>query len=153
MKRILNGLYRLNYVNEDFVALVNQLDKYLVTVDGDDNAFYNKYNKIDKLQHIVLFYKNDIAIACGAMKPYNSKTMEIKRMWTVKAERQKGIASTILNELEKWANELKYEKCMLETGARQVEAVKFYNKNAYHIIPNFGQYSNMENSRCFEKIL
>jgi putative acetyltransferase len=32
-----------------------------------------------------------------------------------------------------------------------VEAVKFYKKCGYKIIPNYGQYQGMENSICFEK--
>lgn len=149
----MNGIKRISTINDDFVALVKQLDKYLKTVDGEDHAFYDQYNKIDKFKHIVLFYKNNVAIACGAMKPYNKNTMELKRMWTNKTERQKGIASKILNELEKWANELRYEKCILETGSRQVAAIKFYERNGYTRTPNFGQYSEIENSRCFEKLL
>lgn len=149
----MDGIKRFRKVNDDFVLLVNQLDKYLVTVDGDDNAFYDQYNKIDKMKHIVLFYKNDMAVACGGMKPYDNKTMEIKRMWTNETERKKGIASKILSELEEWARELLYEKCILETGARQLEALKFYERNGYNRIPNFGQYSAIENSRCFEKVL
>jgi len=149
----MEGLVRLNYANEDFTLLVKQLDEYLVTVDGEDHEFYDQYNKIDMLKHIVLYYKNNIAIACGAVKPYNDLTMEIKRMYTIKKERQKGIASKILNELEKWGIELKYETCILETGLRQQEAINFYKKCGYNLIPNFGQYINVENSRCFEKKL
>lgn len=148
-----NGIKRFDKVNDHFALLVKELDQYLATVDGEDHEFYDQYNKINKLQHIVLFYKNNEAVACGAMKPYNENTLELKRMWTNKTERQKGIASKILNELEKWGKELLYKKCILETGARQVEAIKFYKRNGYNLIPNFGQYSIIENSRCFEKIL
>jgi hypothetical protein len=41
----------------------------------------------------------------------------------------------------------------LETGKKQPEAIKLYTKNGYFIIPNFGQYENIENSICFEKQL
>jgi hypothetical protein len=42
---------------------------------------------------------------------------------------------------------------VLETGKRQPEAIELYKKNNYKIIPNFGQYVNVENSVCFEKKL
>jgi GNAT superfamily N-acetyltransferase len=64
-----------------------------------------------------------------------------------------GIASNILAELEKWASELSYAKCILETGKKQPEAISLYKKNGYRIIPNYGQYCEVENSLCFEKKL
>jgi GNAT superfamily N-acetyltransferase len=79
--------------------------------------------------------------------------MEIKRMFVPREKRGQGIASLILQELEKWCEELNYEKCILETGERQPEAIRLYKKNHYKIIPNFGQYANVESSVCFEKKL
>ncbi|ULQ52864.1 GNAT family N-acetyltransferase [Flavihumibacter fluvii] len=67
--------------------------------------------------------------------------------------RGKGIASLVLVELEKWSRELGYKKCILETGKNQPEAISLYGKNGYDIIPNYGQYKDIENSVCFEKIL
>ena len=74
-------------------------------------------------------------------------------MYVPPALRGKGIASAVLAELEKWAKELNYKKCILETGKKQPEAIALYNKNGYCIIPNYGQYENVENSVCFEKNL
>jgi len=53
--------------------------------------------------------------------------------------------------LENWTKELGYKNCILETGKRQVDAVQFYHKCNYKVIPNYGQYANMENSVCFSK--
>lgn len=67
-------------------------------------------------------------------------------------KRGKGIASLILKELEVWCRELNCTKCILETGKKQQEAIKLYEKNHYKIIPNYGQYQKIENSVCFEKV-
>jgi putative acetyltransferase len=72
-------------------------------------------------------------------------------MYTLPGNREKGIATKVLIELEKWANELGYNKCILETGKKQPEAIALYKKNRYKLIPNFGQYAEVENSVCFEK--
>ncbi|MBA2249106.1 MAG: GNAT family N-acetyltransferase [Chitinophagaceae bacterium] len=136
-----------------FQQLVNELDAELKTRDGDDNAFYAQFNKIDKIKYVVVAYENNVAVGCGAIKEYAADTMEIKRMYVVVNKRGQGIASIILKELEKWAMDLNYTKCLLETGIRQPEAIALYIKNAYKKIPNFGQYENVENSVCFEKIL
>ena len=92
-------------------------------------------------------------VGCGAMKEYSPITMEVKRMYTNPESRGMGIATFVLNELEKWALELGYEKCILETGKRQPEAIALYKKNGYLSIPNYGQYVGIENSVCFEKSL
>ncbi len=53
----------------------------------------------------------------------------------------------------KWASELGYTSCVLETGKRQPEAIALYTKNGYKIIPNYEQYEGVENSVCFRKII
>ncbi len=144
---------RTNSENADFINLVKQLDAYLAIVDGDDHDFYNQYNNIDVLKHVVVAYLNHIPVGCGAFKEFNKTSVEIKRMYTNPEYRSKGIASKILKALEVWSNELGYKSCILETGIRQLEAVQFYKKNDYLLIPNFGPYENVENSLCFKKKL
>ena len=67
--------------------------------------------------------------------------------------RGKGIAVAVLKELENWARELGFEKCILETGDKMQEAIGLYKKCGYYIIPNYGQYEKVERSICFEKML
>ena len=69
---------------------------------------------------------DDAFVGCGSIKRYNKDTVEIKRMYVNPKSRGLGIATNVLKELELWAKELGYKKCILETGIRQVEAVNFY---------------------------
>ncbi len=147
------SLVRTDSENKDFKALVKQLDAFLAVTDGDDHDFYNQYNKLDLIKHVVLIYVDNEPLACGAIKQYDITTMEIKRMFTSEKARGKGFASQILKALEIWAKELSFNRCILETGIRQVEAVHLYKKNNYKIIENYGQYSGLEESICFEKYL
>ncbi len=135
------------------MALVKQLDAYLAVVDGDEHAFYDQFNKIDKIKHVVVAYLNEQPVACGAIKAYQAHAMEVKRMYTSPQCQGKGIATQVLAELEKWAAELGYHTCVLETGKRQQDAIALYQKNGYRPIPNYGQYANIANSVCFEKAL
>ena len=144
---------RTNSDNHDFQILVGQLDADLKFRDGEANSFYAQYNKIDKIKFVIVAYENEVAVGCGAIKEYTYDTMEVKRMYVVLYKRGQGIASDILKELEIWANELNYKICLLETGKKQPEAIELYKKNGYRIISNFGQYKDVENSICFEKIL
>jgi putative acetyltransferase len=144
-------IIRTNFENQDFISLVKLLDAELAKRDGEDHPFYAQFNKIDDIKYTVVAYENGKPVSCGAIKEYNPNTMEIKRMYTLPEFRGKGIATKVLIELEKWVNELGYEKCILETGKKQPEAIALYKKNGYKLIPNFGQYAEVENSVCFEK--
>lgn len=142
---------RVNSKNPDFIALVRQLDSYLTEVDGDEHNFYHQFNNIDTLQHVIVFYMDDIPVGCGAIKEFNSTTVEVKRMYVAPKSRGIGLGSKVLKELERWAAELNYTSCILETGKRQVEAIALYSKNGYQVIPNYSQYQGIENSVCFQK--
>ncbi|MEE9361177.1 MAG: GNAT family N-acetyltransferase [Cellulophaga sp.] len=144
---------RTNSTNQDFIALVKKLDADLAIRDGDDHDFYDQFNKIDRINYVVVVYEDATPLGCGAIKAYDSGSMEIKRMYTDPKSRGKGIATKILTELENWAIELTYKKCILETGIKQPEAIALYEKCNYKTIVNYGQYANIKTSVCFEKLL
>ncbi|WP_218939667.1 GNAT family N-acetyltransferase [Lutibacter citreus] len=146
-------LKRTNSTNKDFIELVNQLDAYLKICDGPEHGFYDQFNKIGGLKHVVIAYENKIPLGCGAFKIHENNFVEIKRMYVPPKGRRKGIASKVLTELENWANELNFTKCILETGKQQPEAIELYKSCNYKITSNFGMYENVENSVCFEKAL
>ena len=150
-------IQRTNSQNIDFIHLVKALDAYLKITDKEEHDFYNQFNGIDVLNEVVVVYKDATkkmhAVGCAAMKKCDATTVEVKRMYVLPEERGIGIAQKIMQELENWAKELNYKKCILETGKRQVAAVKFYAKCKYQVIENYGQYQGMQNSICFEKQL
>lgn len=147
------NIVRTNSENSDFISLVQSLDADLAIRDGEEHGFYSQFNKINSIKHVLLAYENGEAIGCGAIKEYSLAKMEVKRMFTHPDHRSKGIASKILRELETWAKELGYEKCILETGKKQPEAIHVYSKSGYKIVENYGQYAGVPNSVCFEKKL
>jgi GNAT superfamily N-acetyltransferase len=139
--------------NPDFIALVKLLDAELAERDGREHSFYNQFNKIDNIRHVIVAYDDEKPVSCGAIKEYAPGIMEVKRMYTVPDRRGAGIAANVLTALETWACELEYKTCVLETGKRQPEAIRLYEKAGYNRIPNYGQYAGIENSVCFEKPL
>jgi len=140
-----------NSENKDFINLVALLDKDLAIRDGDEHSFYDQFNKIVSIKHVIVAYKETDAIGCGAIKEYEPGVAEIKRMYTLPLHRGKGVASEILTALERWAATLGFKKCILETGKKQPEAMALYTKSGYKIISNYGQYENVANSVCYEK--
>ncbi|MDB5206457.1 MAG: family N-acetyltransferase [Flavisolibacter sp.] len=146
-------LIRTDSNNGDFIELVKYLDADLADRDGSEHSFYAGFNTVCKIKFVVVAYINSRAVGCGALKEYNATAVEIKRMYTSYESRGKGIATRIITELEKWATELNFGRCILETGKRQPEAIALYKKNGYMLTANYGQYVGIENSLCFEKVL
>ena len=144
---------RTTSANTDFQKLVTELDADLRIRDGEDHTFYAQFNTIVQIKHVVVAYEDELPVGCGAIKEYLPDAMEVKRMYVPPSHRGTGVASGVLAELEKWAGEMQYKRCVLETGKKQPEAIGLYKKNGYAIIPNYGQYENVENSVCFEKKL
>lgn len=142
---------RTTAADPEFVILVKDLDKELAVTDGDDHAFYDQYNKLTAIKHVIVLYENDNPVSCGAIKNFDVDTAEVKRMYTKEESRGKGYAGKILSELELWAAEMGHKRCILETGINQPEAIRLYHKTGYHRIPNYGQYAGLEKSYCFEK--
>lgn len=139
--------------NPHFISLVKLLDADLAERDGSEHSFYAQFNKIDRIKYVVMAFENGKPIGCGAIKEFTREAVEIKRMYVLREERGKGIASKILRELEEWARELSFKSCVLETGKRQPEAISLYLKNGYQRTENYGQYAGVENSLCFAKKL
>ena len=146
-------LIRTNSENKNFQNLVLELDKDLAKKNGDTNDFFAQYNKTDLIKNVVVALNDYLPVGCGAMKEFDNSTMEIKRMYVTIEMRGKGVAVAVLNDLESWAKELGYKKCVLETGDKMLEAIGLYKKSGYKIIKNYGQYENVESSICFEKEL
>jgi putative acetyltransferase len=146
-------IIRTNSDHPNFRALVTLLDQDLAIRDGEDHGFYQQFNQVDQIKHVVVAFLENQAIGCGAIRAYAPDVMEVKRMFVLPEYRGKGVAGAVLSELEHWATELGYTRCILETGHMQPEAIRLYLKSGYVIIPNYGQYAGVENSVCMEKML
>lgn len=144
-------LRKISPEHPDFLRLVKALDEELKITDGPDHLFYHQFNGLDDIKHVILGYAEKEAIACGAFKSYDQTSVEIKRMYTSTHHRGKGAAKHILGALESWAQELGFNRCILETGVRQIAAIVLYEKCGYRRIENYGQYANVAGSVCFEK--
>ncbi len=144
---------RTDSSDPDFQMLVALLDADLSKRDGSEHSFYAQFNNIQHIRNVIVCYAENVPAGCGAFKLYEGKAVEIKRMFVQPAFRGKGIGLGILAQLEKWALECGYERCVLETGKRQPEAIALYQKAGYQLIKNYGQYEHIENSVCMLKVL
>lgn len=146
-----NVIKRTSEEDADFLSLVKLLDIELAERDGDDHAFYAQFNKPVGLSGVIVAYRDGEPVGCGAFKKYDENSVEIKRMYVRPDRRGMRIAAEVLTDLESWANELGFKEYILETGFKQPEAIALYKRSGYDVIPNYGQYENVENSVCMKK--
>ena len=59
---------RTNSEHGLFIELVKHLDEELKIRDGEQHAFYDQYNKIDHINHVVVAIMNEKPVGCGAIK-------------------------------------------------------------------------------------
>jgi len=144
-------IIRTDSDNIDFHSLVSLLDQGLRITDGEDFSFFTQFNKLDAIKNVVVIYEDEIPVGCGAIKKYDETTAEVKRMFVKEDYRGKGIAKEVLSELERWAKELGYSDCILETGNMLTNAIKLYQSSGYERIPNYGQYIGVAVSVCMKK--
>jgi len=146
-------LLRTTPDNFEFRALVQLLNQDLRVRNGEADAFYAQFNKLDHIKHAVVAYLDSEAVGCGAIKAVSSEQMEVKRMYVRPARRGQGAASAVLAELEQWGRELGYASCVLETGLTNPEAIRLYEKSGYRRILNYEQYAGVASSVCMQKAL
>lgn len=142
-----------NSTNIDFDKLTKLLDYDLNERYGELQKQYDKHNKVDHINDVIIIYMDDVPVACGAFKEYNINSIELKRIFVKKENRRQGLSKLIINELEKIGKEKGYRYAVLETGSNQYEAISLYKNNGYEIIGNYGPYVGNENSICMKKDL
>ncbi|EKQ54694.1 MULTISPECIES: GNAT family N-acetyltransferase [unclassified Clostridium] len=139
--------------NIDFIKLIELLDNDLNERYGELQKQYDKHNKVDYLNDVIIIYKDEIPVACGAFKEYNIDTIELKRIFVTKENRRQGLSKLIITELEKLGSSKGYKYALLETGIKQHEAINLYRNNGYELIENYEPYKGNANSICMEKNL
>lgn len=146
-------LKRTTAAHADFLTLVRQLDNELWNELKEDQATYDRYNKVPDIKTAVVIYQGGEPVACGCFKPFDEAAVEIKRMFVEKAFRGRGLSKMVLAELEAWAKEMGYKAAVLETSVRFKTARSLYENKGYRIIPNYPPYKGLAESVCMRKEL
>jgi putative acetyltransferase len=141
--------------NQDFMELCHLLDNHLNKIaSGEKNrAQYIQYNTLKDIHDVVLAYNDNVPVGCASFKFYENRVAEVKRVFIKEEFRGKGISKQLMRLLEKRAIEKGFCKLVLESGAPLVEAMGLYKQLDYFIIENYGQYKDLKESICMQKIL
>lgn len=106
----------------------------------------------------VAFGENDEPLGCGGLRAIANPQgitaeAEIKRMYVVPTHRGTGVSIAILNALEDFGREQGWPRLVLETGAAQPDAMRFYEREGFTPIPLYGYYIDSDDSLCYAKAL
>ena len=98
-------------------------------------------------------YDDGTAIGCAGLRERDATEAEVKRMFVLPSHRGTGTSVQLLGQLEQFGRERGYTRLVLETGTEQPDAVRFYEREGFTRIPNFGYYVGSAHSLCYEKTL
>jgi ribosomal protein S18 acetylase RimI-like enzyme len=101
----------------------------------------------------VVAERDEVLMGCGAFRPLDDSTVEVKRMFVRPPYRGESVGRTILTRLENEARIRGFTSAVLETGNRQAEAIALYDGSGYRRVERFGAYIHSEKSICFRKTL
>ena len=131
-------------------AFVDEVKKRYDSPPADVGIFDPELVAIPRSVFLVARFDGH-AVGCGALAPMDENCVEVKRMFVAPPNRGLGIATKILDELERLAREFDYDAMRLETGVRQPESIALYGKAGFYRIPNFPPFENDPSAVCFEK--
>ncbi|MFD6515942.1 GNAT family N-acetyltransferase [Rhodococcus sp. NPDC060176] len=80
---------------------------------------------------LLVLTHEDVPIAGGAFRQFDSTTAELKRIWTSVDYRKRGLGKVVVRELEREIELRGYHRVFLTTGPRQPEAVALYLSSGY----------------------
>lgn len=140
--------------SDDALSLIRDLSQVLGALYGDDGSGNFTPSDVQVPRSALVIARWDgRAIGCGAVRPLDETTAEIKRMYVTPSARRLGIGRRILEELERLATDFRYQRVWLETGKLQPDAIALYESAGYYRRPCYGIYVNDPRSLCYEKLI
>ena len=91
-------------------------------------------------------------VGCAGWRRHDEDA-ELKRMFTAKSARKRGLGRRMLTAIEESARAAGCRRLILETGDRQPEAIALYETAGYARIEDFGYYKDHADVLSFAKDL
>ena len=141
----------------DTIDLVERLNHELAAVatEPNENHFSLATDEVTGDRGVMLRARLDgRLVGCGAVRTIEPGVGEIKRMFVDPTVRGGRLGAALLDQLELGAQRLGLDTLKLETGPRQVEANRLYQRAGYERCPAWGEYLlSPATSMCYAKSL
>lgn len=123
--------------------LIDQLDRTLAREYSPEQRHGLKLDAIFQ-PHVRFFVArlDGVAAGCGGVALFGTFA-EVKRMYVRGSARGRGIAQALLSRIELETKNSGLDLLRLETGDRQLAAVRFYERAGFRPCEAFGEYASM----------
>jgi GNAT superfamily N-acetyltransferase len=98
----------------------------------------------------VAAYFDLVAVGCGALREIDCITAEVRRLYVHRDHRRQGVGAAVMAHLSCEAKRFGYSRLLLETGDKQVPAIRLYERIGFLRIAPFGRHRNDPSSVCYE---
>ncbi len=145
-------LIKVENTNSDFISLCKKLDDIhneVVAEQRMPGASCCVENEI--YTNVYIMYDGEEPVGCIASTDVNNKEVEIGRVYVCKEYRNQGIATKLLEKVEKIAKNNGAKYLILDTYERLVGAVNLYKKMGFKMVPTFESLKNSPFSICMSK--
>ena len=114
------------HATDDVRALIDELDRILSAEYTPEQRHGLALDAIFKPGvRFFLARSNGVAVGCGGVA-FFADFAEVKRMYVRQVARGHGVAQALLARIEKEARDAGFVLLQLETGVRQIAALRFY---------------------------
>jgi GNAT superfamily N-acetyltransferase len=118
-----------------------------------DRFINRKRVQAETVAYTAVAYTDDRLPVGHAALRWLGADLELKRMYVVPSHRGTGVSNALLSAVEQAAARLGGTRVLLQTGDRQPDAVRLYEKAGYTRIPIFAPYEAETYSHCFQKLI
>jgi len=133
----------VSYATDDVRALIGELDRILAAEYTPEQRHGLALDAIfARGIRFFLARLNGVAVGCGGVA-FFADFAEVKRMYVRDVARGRGVARALLARIEKEAQDAGFVLLHLETGVRQVAALRFYERAGFRPCAAFGAYASM----------
>jgi len=128
---------------DDVRILVGELDRVLSPEYTPEQRHGLTLEQIFKPDiRFFLARQDGAAVGCGGVA-FFTDFAEVKRMYVRDVARGRGVAQALLARIEKEARDAGFAVLKLETGMRQIAALRFYERAGFRQCAAFGAYAKM----------
>jgi putative acetyltransferase len=134
---------RITQPTDDARLLIGELDQILMAEYLPEQRHELVLEALFQPQiRFFLARLNGVAVGCGGMALLDDFA-EVKRMYVRQSVRGRGLAQALLTRIETEARAAGFVVLRLETGERQIAALRFYARAGFRPCAVFGDYAAM----------
>ena len=112
----------------DVLLLFSEYDDFIIDFLGEDSVYYTRYSENEGIDSVWVAYCDGVPVGCAGYRPTASGTGEVKRLFTKREYRGRGISKLLLEKVVDCAKRRGDRALCLSTRATLEPAVALYRQ-------------------------